>query len=347
MSSHLWEKFLANQRLRRFVVLIGLLLAIYALRGFVSLFLLIFIFAYAVYRLEQMIHKHVKIPSKLIVLATYTIILGLMYFGITQYLPILINESISLIDKMLTLINHPPKDLEILWTYLKRYVSQDNMQTQLKNGASILLASLTTATNMGKTFLLALFLSFLFSFSRQRLLSFSQQFLKGPNTWLFKDITHYGKIFTDSFGVVLETQIVVAFCNTILTTLCLYLMGIHQLMAIAFMIFILSLIPVAGVIISAIPLAFVAYSVGGINYIFYVIIMLLVVHAFETYVINPKLYSDKTELPTFYVFLILLLGEHYLGVWGLIIGIPLFLFAMETLGVTYQKQAKSLSQGEN
>ncbi|KXT76563.1 AI-2E family transporter [Streptococcus sp. DD12] len=347
MSSQLWEKFLANQRLRRLVVLVALLLAIYALRSFVSLFLLIFVFAYAVYRLEQMIHKRFKIPSKIIVLATYAVILGLMYLGITRYLPVLINESISLIDKLLAYINHPPKDLEIVWSYLKRYISQDNMETQLKNGASILLASLTTATNIGKTFLLAFFLSFLFSFSRQHLVTFSKQFLKGPNAWLFKDIQHYGKIFTDSFGVVLETQIVVAFCNTILTTLCLYLMGIHQLMALALMIFILSLIPVAGVIISAVPLAFVAYSVGGMNYIFYVIIMLAIVHAFETYIINPKLYSDKTELPTFYVFLILLLGEHYLGVWGLIIGIPIFLFAMETLGVSYQKQTKSVAKGEN
>ena len=105
-------------------------------------------------------------------------------------------------------------------------------------------------------------------------------------------------------------------------------------------------------IISAIPLSFIAYSVGGIRDVIYVIVMLLVVHALESYILNPKLMSSKTELPIFYTFVVLVASEHLFGVWGLIVGIPIFTFALDVLGVKpvstkhqgYQAKVKKLGR---
>ena len=99
------------------------------------------------------------------------------------------------------------------------------------------------------------------------------------------------------------------------------------------MVFILGLIPVAGVIISLIPLTIIAYSIGGVMTVIYVLIMVAVVHAIEAYILNPKLMSSKTNLPVFYTFIILIFGEHFFGVWGLILGIPIFVFLLDVLGV--------------
>lgn len=65
----------------------------------------------------------------------------------------------------------------------------------------------------------------------------------------------------------------------------------------------------------------------------YVLIMIAVVHAFEAYVLNPKLMSSKTNLPVFYTFIVLIFSEHFFGVWGLILGIPVFVFILDVLGV--------------
>ncbi|NRE04462.1 hypothetical protein DBN73_17895, partial [Enterococcus faecalis] len=46
-------------------------------------------------------------------------------------------------------------------------------------------------------------------------------------------------------------------------------------------------------------------------------------------VLNPKFMSSKTELPIFYTFVILLVSERLFGVWGLIVGIPVFTTAMK------------------
>ncbi len=63
--------------------------------------------------------------------------------------------------------------------------------------------------------------------------------------------------------------------------------------------------------------------------------MICIVHAVETYILNPKLMSNRTKLPVCFVFIILLVGEHYLGVWGLLIGVPIFMFLMDILGVKF------------
>ena len=57
------------------------------------------------------------------------------------------------------------------------------------------------------------------------------------------------------------------------------------------------------------------------------------VHAIESYVLNPKLMSSRTELPIFYTFVVLFVSEHLFGTWGWIVGIPIFTFMLDVLGV--------------
>ena len=43
--------------------------------------------------------------------------------------------------------------------------------------------------------------------------------------------------------------------------------------------------------------------------------------------------SSQTELPTFFIFVILLLSPEFIGMWGLLLGIPIFLFILDILGI--------------
>lgn len=106
------------------------------------------------------------------------------------------------------------------------------------------------------------------------------------------------------------------------------------------MIFLLGLIPIAGVFVSLIPLSIIAYSIGGLMYIVYILIVIAVLHVIEAYFLNPKLMSAKTDLPIFYSFIVIIFSEHFLGVWGLIVGIPLFMFLLDILEVTPSSKAE-------
>ncbi|MBR3381244.1 MAG: AI-2E family transporter, partial [Bacillus sp. (in: Bacteria)] len=61
--------------------------------------------------------------------------------------------------------------------------------------------------------------------------------------------------------------------------------------------------------------------------------------AIEAYFLNPKLMSAKTELPIFFTFIVLIFSEHYIGIWGLIIGIPIFVFILDILEVTNKEES--------
>lgn len=43
--------------------------------------------------------------------------------------------------------------------------------------------------------------------------------------------------------------------------------------------------------------------------------------------------SSQTELPTFFIFVILFLSPEFIGMWGLLLGIPIFLFILDILGI--------------
>ena len=137
-----------------------------------------------------------------------------------------------------------------------------------------------------------------------------------------------------TFGKVIEAQFIIAIVNTVLSVIALWIMDFPQLFGLGIMIFFLGLIPVAGVIISLIPLSLIAYTIGGFVQVLYILIIIAIIHAIEAYILNPKLMSSKTDLPIFYTFIVLIFSEHFFGVWGLIIGIPIFVFLLDVLEVT-------------
>src|SRR5699024_12501686 len=142
---------------------------------------------------------------------------------------------------------------------------------------------------------------------------------------------------------VIEAQFMIALISTFPTIIVLIILGFPQIFGLALMVFVLGLIPVAGVIISLIPLSLIAYTIGGFLTVIYLLIAIMVIHAIEAYILNPKLMSSKTDLPVFYTFIVLIFSQNFFGVWGLIVGIPVFVFLLDVLGVT--NKAENIETG--
>ncbi len=197
--------------------------------------------------------------------------------------------------------------------------------------------TLKNITNIGKIImqiLISLILSLFILLEKNRIIEFTAKFKDSKIGPLYDELHYFSRIFIRSFGKVIEAQFIIAAVNCVLSVIALSIMGFPHLIALGIMLFILGLVPVAGVIISLIPLSIIAYSIGGLMYIVYILVIVMVLHAIEAYFLNPKLMSAKTDLPIFYTFMVILFSEHFLGVWGLIIGIPLFMFLLDILGVT-------------
>jgi len=328
-----WHRFIDNVPLRRFVVLAFLIGLLYLMRAMLSTILLTFIFTYIVVKWIRLLQHWIpKLPTLLIVLVTYAVLIAAVYFAVTKYLPLLINEIIKMVNSVLKF--YQSQDGSWLLKQINHYISQSTITTQLKHGINLAFSTLTSVTQMAITFLMSFILSFFYVIELKQMYSFSKLFLTSELfSWLFEDIYFFGNKFVNTFGVVLEAQFFIALCNTALTTICLLFMHMPQILALALMVFILSLVPVAGVIISLIPLSMVGYSVGGIRDVIYIIIMVIAIHALESYVLSPKFMSSRTELPIFYTFVVLLVSEKLFGTWGLIVGVPIFTFLLDIMGV--------------
>ncbi|MDA9472096.1 AI-2E family transporter [Enterococcus sp. 5H] len=337
-----YEKFIQNERLRRFFVLAAVILVLYLARSMITMILLTFIFTFLALHFVKFVQRFIKIPSILLVMGTYALIVFLVYLAITKYVPVVIHQSIQMYNSVSKFYQNPADDHNQLLMIIDSYLEKSNLMSQIQNGASIILRYVQEIGSLGVSLFLSFILSFFFMIEKKQMADFSKLFLTSDFDWFFKDIYFFADKFVNTFGVVMEAQFFIAVVNTSITTLCLALIGFHQLPSLAIMIFILSLIPVAGVIISCIPLSFIAYSQGGINDVIYILIVIIVVHLFESYVLNPKFMSSKTDLPIFYTFVILLVSERLFGVWGLIVGIPIFTFFLDILKVKAIKPLKKI-----
>lgn len=339
-----WQKFLKNERLRRVVVLLSVVLLLYLLRSLISLILLTFIFTFLVIKFANFLKHRLHLPIMAAVILIYAVIIGLLYLAVTIYFPLIFQQTEAMVKSLIKFYQEPSVTANKVINFFSDYISTSTLSTQLKNGVALLFKYVTSIGTVGATFILALILSFFFTIEQRRMASFSKNFLSGPFAWYFQDIYYFAQKFVNTFGVVIETQFIIAIVNTLVTTVCLAFMKMPQLFSLSLLIFVMSLIPVAGVIISALPMSVIGYSVGGGRYVLYIIIMLLVVHALESYVLNPKLMSNKTEMPIFYTFVVLFVAERLFGMWGLIVGIPIFTFLLDVLGVKSIKPVKTAVQ---
>ena len=329
----LYNKIIYKSTIRRLIVLVSIFIILFFFRHMLSLFLLTFIFSFLITRLTNFIRRHINISPALIVIPVYAFIVGILYYAIAHYAPIVLKQSIHLIDRVYKFYhsNTFHKDKFIL--YMNHYLSRVDISDQLKNSLSKLILCISNISSAGIMFFFAFILSFFFALESKKLNHFGNQLAKSKFGWYFLDVYYFGKKFVDTFGVVIEAQIVIAFVNTILTVIALIFMKMPNILSLGIMIFFLSLIPVAGVIISLIPLTIIGYSVGGFKYVIYILLLILFIHMLEAYVLNPRFMASKTKLPVFCTFIVLLISERLFGLWGLIVGIPIFTFFLDILGV--------------
>lgn len=207
-------------------------------------------------------------------------------------------------------------------------------------GAKALAATTGISTLLLEAFV-AILLSFFFLFELDKIKLFSAS-LRTPDTAkIYDQVAAFGQSFLNTFGIAIKVQIMISTVNTVLSIIGLVLLGFPNIIGLAIMIFFLGLMPVIGVVISLVPLSIIAFQIGGLIYVVYMIVMIMVIHGIESYFLNPKLYSITMKLPIFYTFIVLMVGELLFGAWGLVIGIPLFVFIVGLIkGDPFAKEAK-------
>ncbi|GCD09622.1 AI-2E family transporter [Clostridium tagluense] len=319
----------------KIILLLSLVLFAYLIRSIFNLVLLTFMITYLANSLQcllvKQINKVIKVNPALITIIIYMLMAATIVLLLVKYIPIAISESILILDK-LEYIKFP-KTTSGVMVYLTPILEQIDIASYAKSGIQSIMFFVTDFGKWSLNFFMALLISFIFILEKGSILKFVHKFKESKISVEYNYLSYFGNNFLNSFGKVIQAQIMIAITNTVLSIIGLTIMGFPQLLALAFMIFILSLVPVAGVFISLIPLCLIAFKIGGLIKVVFVLVMIFIIHAIESYVLNPKLMSDTTHLPIFFTFVTLIVSEHFMGIWGLLLGIPIFIFLLDIIGV--------------
>jgi predicted PurR-regulated permease PerM len=148
------------------------------------------------------------------------------------------------------------------------------------------------------------------------------------------------------FGILLgraiEAQAAIAVVNTVLTLIGLVLLDIPLVAMLSVIVFVCSFVPVLGVLISTTPIVLVALNTGGPALSLAAIGLVILIHAIEAYVLNPIIYGRHLKLNPVLTLIILYVGYHAFGLWGMLLGVPVArYFIHDVFGVPFRERPRA------
>ncbi|WP_203641781.1 AI-2E family transporter [Levilactobacillus andaensis] len=316
-----------------YLALVLLIIIAWEVRDFLSLTLFTIIFIYLGNAAIMGIERHVHLHHLWSTLLVYILFLGILVAAFGQIIPPLVSEASSLPHTLDALIKTYPQ-LETSVTKLVKNLSQN--ASVISNGKMLFTSGIGKLSRLSsgvETVVLAFFFSFIFNLTKNQLKTFAHAFTRSRFAGLFVPMGELILKFVHIFGTVIETQLVICTINTLLMVLGLWAIGMPSLLILGILVFFLGLIPVAGVLISLIPLTAVAFITGGLIRVLAVLVLVILIHMFESYFLHPRLMANATNLPIFVTFITLIVSERIFGAWGLLVGVPLVAFFLDVFDV--------------
>jgi predicted PurR-regulated permease PerM len=328
-----WHK----KSVQLWATLVALLLIIFLLKDFMSQILLIVIFSFVSHVGIQKIRKYTKVSQPIGTMIFYIVLLAFAGF-VFSLTASMIYEQLKGVP---SLIKHAIDSNTFSNKYVQMVLTEINRNSQAVKGSQyIAMSGLNQLGRIGiaaEHVLVALFLSMVFNLTYNHLRDFGRAILKSKYDVMFSNVYYLLRKYVVILGTVIETQLVICIINTCLMVIGLWIIGVPKLLLMAIIIFVLGLVPVAGVLISLIPLTIAAFSANGVISIFEVLCLVILIHFFESYFLHPRLMAGATDLPVFVTFITLIIGAKMLGTWGLIVGIPTVAFFIDLLGIQLKR----------
>lgn len=332
---NLTKNFFSRDLLEKLSAFLLVAIFIYIFKGMINILLLTFVFSFFLYMIQNFLYinlrKLVRVERKIVIAFVFLLLVAAISYFLYRYIPVVIDQFNAIVEQL--------QDFDVsklegtLSDNIINIINKVDIKQYIQTGSSAAFKTITNIGKLGFDIFISLILSFFFIIEKDEVINFGRRIdhskLAGP----FKSIKYFTKSFLNSFSKVMQAQLLIAFVNSILSVIALSIMGFPQVLGLGLMIFLLGLIPVAGVWISLLPLSIIALKIQGVRLMFYVWIMIAVIHSLEAYVLNPKIMSMNTKLPVFMTFLILIASEHLMGIWGLLFGIPIFMFLLDIFDI--------------
>ncbi len=181
------------------------------------------------------------------------------------------------------------------------------------------------------TLLLGIVFSFMLVWDWKRIVKNMRDLEKSSIRTFYSGAAPHLQAFADILGKALRAQAMIAAVNTVLTGLGLWYYDVPNIALLSTIVFICGFIPILGTFISSVPILLFSIQVGGLALAFHLVVLIAVVHAFEAYVLNPRITAGVLHAHPLLVLGLLLIGERFFGLWGLVVGVPIGYYVINVL----------------
>jgi predicted PurR-regulated permease PerM len=205
-------------------------------------------------------------------------------------------------------------------------------QTARDIGSSLLAVS--------SQFLLSLLFSFLIVLDLPNLKKGAMSLRNTKLRFVYDEMADNLVRFGMTMGRAFEAQFQVALINTLLTAAGVWMLNIRDQMAfLSLIVFLCGFIPIAGVFISSVPICLLALAGGGMPKLLLAIVLIVAVHAIESYILNPRIFGTHMKLNPVVVMILMTVSGKLFGVWGLVLCLPITTYLFQD-AIQLTEQAK-------
>lgn len=120
---------------------------------------------------------------------------------------------------------------------------------------------------------------------------------------------------------VVRGQLVICAVNGVLSAIGFFVLGLKYWPVLALIAGVMSIIPIFGSILSTVPAVLIGLT-QDFWIAWWVLIWILGIHQLEANFLNPKIIGVAARLHPVLVVFVLIVGEHFFGLWGALLAVP-------------------------
>ena len=205
------------------------------------------------------------------------------------------------------------------------------IKTSLPSLLHILLNLVKLGWKLFISLLLAIIISFVLVLDWQRIAARMRELELSRIRTFYLNAAPHLQAFAIVLGKAFRAQAIIATCNTILTAAGLWCFDVPNIALLSAIVFLCGFIPILGTFLSSIPILLFGIQHGGLDLMIKLVALIALVHAFEAYLLNPKITADVLHVHPLLILVLLLLGERFFGIWGMVVGVPIGYYVISVL----------------
>jgi predicted PurR-regulated permease PerM len=120
---------------------------------------------------------------------------------------------------------------------------------------------------------------------------------------------------------VVRGQLLICVVNGVVSAIGFGLFGLKYWPILAIVAAVMSIVPIFGSIMSSVPVVLIGLT-QGFWVALWVLLWIIGVHQIEANLLNPKIIGVAAKIHPVLVVLALIIGEHFFGLWGALLGVP-------------------------